>query len=77
MATKKDYLKVGDTVRWRGCFGGDAPKDAKVESIEVCKSGNKNGRQVDKIEWSKVNSRTIVIDLDNSHWAYGTQITKK
>jgi hypothetical protein len=77
MATQKDYLRVGDTVKWRGGFGNDAPKDAKIESIEVCPNGSKYGTQVDKIEWSKVNARNVVIDLDNRHWCYGTQITKK
>ena len=77
MATKKDYLKVGDTVIWKGGFGSDAPKETIVQGIEVCHEGNKYGKPVDKVEWSKVNSRKIVVDLASGNWAYGTQLTKK
>jgi hypothetical protein len=78
MATKKtDYLTVGDTVNWCGAWGTEPPKKAIVESIEVCKEGDKNGRSVESIAWSKVNTRKIVVSLNNNHWAYGTQISKK
>lgn len=72
----KDWLNVGDTVKWRGAFGSEAPKEVKVNSIEICRDGDKNGRSVDCVEWSRVNSRNIVVDLDNNHWAYGTQLSK-
>jgi hypothetical protein len=66
-------LKVGDEVMWRGSFGNDAPKKARVEGIEVCPSGSKYGDQVEEVEWSKC-GRNVVVDLDNGTWAYGTQI---
>lgn len=68
-------LKVGDTVTWRGSWGSDRPKKAKVESIEVDCDG-KYGDEVDELAWSKVKNRDVVINLDNGHWAYGTQISK-
>jgi hypothetical protein len=71
----KNILRVGDTVRWRGGFGGDAPKDAVVTGIEICKNGSKYGDQVDKVDWSKKDK--IVVDLDNGHWAKGHQISPK
>ena len=69
-------LKVGDTVKWRGGFGGDYPKDAKIEQIEIdCK--NKSGTEVDEIPWNKVDTREVIVVLDNGHWAYGTQLSRK
>ena len=66
-------LKIGDKVMWRCCFGGDAPKEAIVESIELCKAGAKYGDSVDSVVWSKIDR--IVVDLNNGHWAKGHQIS--
>ena len=69
----KITLKVGDSVMWRGAFGSEAPKEAVVESIEICKKGGKHGRCVEQVFWSKKDE--IVVDLDNGHWARGSQIS--
>jgi hypothetical protein len=69
----KNKLKVGDKVMWRGGFGNDAPKEAVVESIELCKAGEKYGNSVDEVSWNKKDR--IVVDLDSGHWAYGRQIS--
>jgi hypothetical protein len=66
-------LKIGDKVMWRGGFGTEAPKEAIVESIELCKSGDKYGDSVDSVDWSKKDR--IVVDLNNGHWAKGHQIS--
>jgi hypothetical protein len=66
-------LTVGDKVMWRGGFGGESPKEAIVESIELCKSGSKYGDSVNSVDWSKKDR--IVVDLDNGHWARGYQIS--
>lgn len=71
-----DNLKVGDKVMWRGNFGSGPPKMATVESIEICPEGSKNGRSVGSVLWSAVKTRRVVIDLDNGHWCYGTQVDK-
>ncbi len=71
----ENLLKVGDTVNWSGGFGNEPYKPAKVESIEVCHNGSKNGIPVDSIAWDRVNEN-IIVDLDNGHWARGTQIKK-
>lgn len=69
-------LKIGDTVNWRGTWGKDAPQDAVVKTIEInCTAGN--GTEVNSVSWSKVNDRSVVVNLDNGNWAYGNQITKK
>ena len=66
-----DKLKVGDEVIWRGSWGKDLPKVVKVTCIEV------NDINVSSIEWVNSGNRNVVVDLDNGHWAYGFQITKK
>ena len=66
-----EKLKVGDEVIWRGSWGKDLPKEVKVTCIEI------NDINVSSIDWDKVESRSVVVDLDNGHWAYGFQIAKK
>jgi hypothetical protein len=68
-------LKVGDTVNWKGTFGIDPKKKAKVEAIEVT-NGGKYGDDVDEVEWKKVFDRNVVVTLDNGHWAYAEQISR-
>lgn len=71
--SNRTILKVGDKVMWRGGFGTEAPKEAVVESIELCKVGEKYGDSVDEVSWKKKDR--IVVDLDNGHWARGSQIS--
>ncbi len=68
-------LKIGDSVNWRGGFGREPKKRAKVEGIQIT-NGGKYGDDVDEVEWSKVRDRNVVVDLDNGHWAYASQISK-
>lgn len=68
-------LKIGDEVTWRGSWGNDAPKCAKVEGIEIT-NGGKYGKSVNEVEWSKVYDRNVTVDLDNGHWAYASQISR-
>ena len=66
-------LTINDKVLWRGAFGQDAPKIAKVTAIErdcVAKSGT----PVAAIPWAEVHNRSVIVDLDNGHWCYGNQI---
>ena len=72
----KGVLKIGDTVRWAGAFGSQNAKDAKITGIELTRGG-KYGDPVDEIEWSEVYDRNVCVDLDNGHWAYASQISKK
>ena len=76
----KDTLDVGDTVLWRGRWGQDNPLPAVVKGISV--GSNKEtasdcqSSEVASIEWAHVNSRDVIVDLDNGHWAYGNQINQ-
>lgn len=72
MSTK---LKKGDTVIWRGSWGRDIPQEAIVDCIEVnCEVGY--GIEVNSVHWSNVNDRSVVVDLNNGHWAYGFQLSQ-
>ena len=75
----EDVLKTGDTVIWRGAWGIDEPKEAKVKEITLCEAeGVKHGRLVSEVLWDKVTSgRKIIVDLDNGHWAWGFQISPR
>ncbi len=73
---ESNVLKIGDIVIWRSSWGKDAPKEAKVTAIEI-NCVNKSGKEVSKVSWDKVDSRKVIVNLENGHWAYGTQISKK
>ena len=84
----KDILKVGDTVSWRGNFGMEPARTAKVTLIEITerpgncpgrgwdRSGNKYGSRATEVSWAAVREDRVVVTLDNGHWAYGYQITQ-
>jgi hypothetical protein len=74
MSKIEKVLRVGDKVGWRASWGSDKAREAVVIRIEICQIGRKEGNKVDSVPWSKVNSREVVVDLDNEHWAYGTQL---
>tara|TARA_R110000868_G_scaffold411024_1_gene701378 strand:+ start:1943 stop:2173 length:231 start_codon:yes stop_codon:yes gene_type:complete len=74
----KDFLKLGDTVSWKGCFGMSDAKDAVVKNI--CKSaysGDKHGREVGEVLWTDFVGRDYLVDLDNGNWAWASQISRK
>ena len=68
-------LKIGDEVSWRGAWGSQASKRAVVTEIEVT-NGDKYGRSVNSVGWTRVRDRNVVVTLDNGHWAYGEQISR-
>ena len=76
---KTNMLKIGDTVRWRGSFGMDAAKDAVV--VGICKgayNGDKDGAEIDEVAWNKLHdSRLYLVNLENGHWAWASQISRK
>jgi len=69
-------LKIGDTVRWKGDFGMASSKDAIVQAITKITSG-KDGNEVESVLWEKFVDRKYIVDLDNDHWAWASQIKKK
>ena len=68
-------LKIGDEVSWRGAWGSQASKIAVVTEIEIT-NGDKYGRSVNSVGWTRVRDRNVVVTLDNGHWAYGEQISR-
>ena len=67
----ENILKVGDDVIWRGCWGMEEPKLAKVIEIEKTKgSHEKYGKKVKSVKWDN----NFVVTLDNKHWAYDYQL---
>ena len=67
-------LRVGDSVLWSGAWGYNEPQVAHVTGIELVEPGQKEGGvPVEAVPWSAV-EREVVVDLDNGHWAYGTQL---
>ena len=66
-------IKVGMTVIYRGSWGHDAPKEAKIEAMELCESENeKYGEQVDEVAIEDI--RRTTFDLNDEHWCYGWQV---
>ena len=69
-------IGVGDTVVWRGSWGDDAPKEAKLINLERTKHEHeKEGWEVDEVQF--INGEwefPFVCTLDNNHWAYSYQI---
>ena len=68
-------LNVGDIVSWKGAWGNEEAELATVTSIE-CNCEGKSGDDVTSIPWSDVTDRSVIVGLDNNHWAYGNQITE-
>lgn len=67
-------LRVGDKVEWRGGWGREAPTLVTVSHIEITDAcGSKYGLDTDEVSWDSAGR--IVVDLDNGHWAYGSQIS--
>ena len=63
-------IRVGDKVRHE-LFGGEI-KEGIITDIEICKLGTKEGRTVMQCDTDK--HPTIVCNIDNGHWCYGSQI---
>lgn len=71
-----DVVKVGDTVVWRGEWGGAEPKTARVVSTFqaspphlIC--GPDGGKEIEFPQRVK----TAYV-LDNGNWCYAEQISK-
>lgn len=66
-------IKVGDTVMWRGAWGRDAARPAKIVGMELCEAPRmKEGIRVRSAFLA--DKARLVVDLDNGSWAYGFQI---
>lgn len=69
-------LNVGDTIFWSGGWGSDEYHRAIVEDIQVDCEG-KYGDAVQFVSWLDIelpHCRSVIVTMDNGHWAYGFQI---
>ena len=72
---KGNSIKVGDTIQYRGCFGMDDPKSAKVTAIDVSEfPRDKNGDSVTQVSYGIVEQDRATFSLDDNHWCYGSQV---
>lgn len=68
-------VKIGDTVNWKGCFGMDAPRAAKVVSMELTDYPRaKYGKVVNEVTAEQIAENRVLFTLDNNHWCYSEQI---
>lgn len=68
---KNQIVKVGTRIS-HTLFGGGR-YDAVVESIEKCPNGLKYGKVVSSMNMEE-RSRNYILDLNNGHWCYGSQV---
>lgn len=65
-------VKVGDYVMWRGAWGKEPARKARIKNIEITSTPkDKEGVTADSVDHG---SQCYICDLDNGKWAYGWQI---
>lgn len=68
-------VKIGDPVKWKGCFGMDAPRTAHVLEMQVTDHPRgKYGKDVTEVDVELIRQNRVCFVLDNNHWAYSEQI---
>lgn len=70
---EEKVIKVGSRVMYRGCFGVDPAKEAKIESItKSLEKRSMDGCSTKSIDWDE--KEYGYFTLSNGHWCYGYQI---
>lgn len=70
---EEKVIKVGSRVMYRGCFGVDPAKEAKIESItKALEKRSKYGCSTKSIDWDEKEYGCFI--LSDGHWCYGEQI---
>jgi hypothetical protein len=78
-------LKVGDSVLWRGAWGTEPERVAKVTKIQINEAnGSKYGEHVQAVGWDTVVERRVIVSIDIpsgeddggplTRWAWANQI---
>jgi hypothetical protein len=68
-------IKLGDTVSYRGAFGGGPLKSAIVEGLTITKyPREKDGKDVVEVNIVDVKANKVVFDLSDGHWCYSDQV---
>lgn len=71
----KHIINIGDTVTYRGSFGGGLAKRAKVVGLTLTeKPRMKDGQECLSVFVDDVKANRVVFDLDDGHWCYSDQI---
>lgn len=68
----KRILKIGDTITATS-YGGGALRTGIVDSIELCKTGEKYGEAVEQVDLNSHRSGNVVIGYGN-YWCYAEQV---
>ena len=70
-----EKLNVGDKVLWSGGWGRESAREATITDITIAEGpGSKEGPSVESVPWTSMQGESILVGLDNKHWAYGYQI---
>ena len=69
-----DTLKVGDPIVYRPGFGMELPVMVKVVALTVTGLREKDGVEVEDVEWYMVEQNRCLMCFDNGHWGYSDQI---
>jgi len=76
-----EHINVGDYVQYRGSWGQDLPRMAKVTELELTdEPRSKHGRAVPRLVWELVSRNLVMFILDtldtpcHCTWAYSDQI---
>jgi hypothetical protein len=68
-------IKINDTIKYRGSFGGGPIQTAKVVHMELTSHPRmKDGVSVQVVGIDSVKANKVVFDLDNNKWCYSDQV---
>ena len=68
-------IKIGDQIRYRGGWGNDPEKVARVTALDVTDQPNeKYGESVEEVSVDLVRNDVVLFCLDDGHWCYSSQI---
>ena len=68
-------IKIGDTVSYRGAFGGGPLKSVTVMGLTRTEyPRDKYGESVAEVTIIEVKANKVVFDLSDGHWCYSDQI---
>ena len=74
MNNRPDF-KIGDTVRYRGGFGLDNPKEATITGMTLSEEPHdKYGEEVEECTRGQVRMDRVCFSLSDNHWCYSSQI---
>lgn len=67
-------IRIGDTIRYKGCFGMDAPRYATVTGLTLTEyPRDKYGDEVTQVTRNQVRENRVCFSLGNS-WCYSEQV---